>query len=250
MAQQRTARLIAAQQIGPNARLLEFASEDELGFIGGQYIIVNTGIPIAGDKVAKRAYSILSSDVQQRRFQIAVRRIGFGPGSNYMFDMQRDSELAFSGPWGKYLPRESSSKMRSTFVLATDTGITAAIGLIRGEKFAPHRGQTALLWITESDAYFLSEAFVRERVASFCKDFAVIKAPAEPALREDWLKAHQDTVLKRIRQEHPTTVYLSGDGLLLTWFRDALQNGPYPVEVFVESFFHHQELKSVKAVTP
>jgi len=250
MAQQRAARLIAAQNVGSNARLLEFTLEDELGFIGGQYIIVNTGIPIAADKVAKRAYSILSGDTQQRRFQIAVRRIGSGPGSNYMFDLPLGAELAFSGPWGKYLPRDSQASERNTIVLASDTGITAAMGLIGAEKFAPHRERTTLLWIAESDAYFLPEDFVRTRIESLCKQFEIVRVSADPAQRANWLSTHKSTLLQRIQQEHPTAVFLSGDGFLLAELRDALQDEKHSTEVFIESFFHHQELKSVKVAAP
>jgi ferredoxin-NADP reductase len=249
MAQQRIARLIGAQDVGANARLLEFALEDELGFTGGQYIIVNTGIPIDGNKIAKRAYSILSSDLQQRRFEIAVRRIGSGPGSNYMYELPVNTELMFSGPWGKYLP-SSSGAPRNTFVLATDTGITAALGLISGEQFAQHGTHTTLLWIRESDEYFLPEAFVKERAFSRCKEFAIVKAPIDEEERKEWLKSYKDAILERIQQEQAATVYLSGDGFLLAEFRDALENHTSPMEIFIESFFHHQELKSVKTVIP
>jgi len=246
MAQQRIAQLVAAHNAGANARLLEFALEGELGFTGGQYIIVNTGIPIAGDKIAKRAYSILSSDAQQNRFQIAVRRIDSGPGSNYMSDLPLGAELSFSGPWGKYIPRDPlHTAQHSTFVLATDTGITAAMGLVGSTKFVPYREKATLLWISESDEYFLPEAFVRERISGLCNRSDVVRVPAERQLREEWLKTNKAGMLNRVLQNRPGTVFLSGDGFLLTEFRDALQDGPYPIEILVESFFHHQELKSV-----
>jgi ferredoxin-NADP reductase len=253
MAQQKAAQLITACNIGANARLLEFALEDELGFTGGQYIIVNTGVPLAEGKVAKRAYSILSSDAQQRRFQIAVRRIGSGPGSNYMFDLPLHAELAFSGPWGKYLPRNAQSVNagdRATTVLATDTGITAAMGLIGAEMFTPFREDTTVLWLVESDEYFLPEAFIRERLANLCRHLGIVRVPADHIQRESWLRLHKDALYERILQEYPATVFLSGDGRLLSELRDVLQNGPSPLEVIVESFFHHQELKSVKIAVP
>jgi len=61
MAQQKTATLIGAKQLGEEIRLFRFRMTDnDLGFVGSQYIIVDSGIVIAGDKIAKRAYSILS----------------------------------------------------------------------------------------------------------------------------------------------------------------------------------------------
>jgi hypothetical protein len=53
MAQPRVARLVKGKRLGPEARLLTFAlAEGEIGFSGGQYIIVNTGIELAGGKLA------------------------------------------------------------------------------------------------------------------------------------------------------------------------------------------------------
>jgi ferredoxin-NADP reductase len=243
MANQRTARLVSAENIGINTRLLKFALEDELGFTGGQYIIVHTGVPIEENKTAKRAYSLLSSDAEQMRFQIAVRRIDSGPGSNFMFDLPLGSELAFSGPWGKFLPHPADGS--STLLLATDTGITAAMGLARSMKFAPHKQWANILWLSESDSYFLPESFVRERVADSCKGFEVVRIPVDKVEREQWLGLHKDAIFRRMLLDNPATAFLSGDGHLLAAFRDALQQiGPYPPQIFVETFFHHQEMKA------
>src|SRR5947207_581966 len=145
MATARTARVVRAEPVGREGRLVELESAEPLGFVGGQYIIVNTRIPLPGGKIAKRAYSILSSDDDQHRFQIAVRRIGEGPGSSFMHSLPIGGELIFSGPWGKFLPDDS--RPRRTFVVATHTGITAALGLVRGQRFAPQIPTTSLVWL-------------------------------------------------------------------------------------------------------
>lgn len=257
MANQRTARLLSAQDIGTNARLLEFALEDELGFTGGQYIIVHTGIPLGDGKTAKRAYSLLSSDAQQTRFQIAVKRIGAGPGSNFMCDLPVGAELSFSGPWGKFLPRDfHSSEFHSsveapaaTLLLATDTGITAAMGLVGSQKFRPYRNDAKVFWLSGPQEYFLAEAFVRERIDGLCRDFQTIRIPMDSAERQQWFERNRDTVLRQVLHDRPATAFLSGDGFLLAEFRDALQQmEPQAPEILIETFFHHQELKStVKA---
>ena len=135
MAEARNARLVDAQVIGTDTRLLTFQMEEgrPLGFIGGQYVIVNTGLPLPGGKIAKRAYSILSADTDQHRFQIAVKRIGVGPGSNFMHALAVGAELTFSGPWGKFYPADGEAPV-PTLVFATDTGITAALGLFRSGR--------------------------------------------------------------------------------------------------------------------
>jgi ferredoxin-NADP reductase len=258
MAQHKTAKLVTAQHLGVNARLLEFAVEEDLGFTGGQYVIVNTGIPIADGKTAKRAYSILSSDAEQRRFEIAVRQIGEGPGSCYMHELAVGSEIVFSGPWGKYLPPDSSASVspaaveraaQPTAVIATDTGITAAMGLLSSTKFTPYRERTALTWICESDNYFLPESFVRDRISQFRGTFDVIHVSTEANRRENWLQANKNAMVGRIREQKPQTLFLSGDGLILAELRDAVLEKTPEVEIRTESFFHHEELKSLKRAT-
>jgi ferredoxin-NADP reductase len=248
MANHRTARLVSAENIGINTRLLEFALEDELGFTGGQYIIVNTGVPIEENKTAKRAYSLLSSDAEQKRFQIAVRRIGSGPGSNFMFDLPVGADLVFSGPWGKFLPHPVDGS--STLLLATDTGITAAMGLANSLKFAQHRERATLLWLSESDDYFLPESFIRERVGDSCKKLEIVRVPADTVEREKWLGLHKDELLRGMLANRPATVFLSGDGYLLSTVRDVLQRlEPGPPQIFAETFFRHQEMKSTKTTS-
>lgn len=225
------------------ARLLRFSSQDGFAFTGGQYIILNTGIPLPDGKVAKRAYSLLSSDADPGTFELAVRRVGSGPGSNYLLDLQPGAEIQFSGPWGKYLPLPASDDApESTLVLATDTGITAAIGLLSGKSFAPQRQHTRLVWLRESDAYFLPQSFVRERLGNGLSPevLEVHDVPFDSEARAQWLHQNAEAILGSTALR---AAYLSGDGFLLAAFRDRLNASPAAPKLFIESFFHHQLLK-------
>src|SRR5947209_5097689 len=106
MAERKTARVVSARMEG-NARLLELEPSAPLGFVGGQYLIVDSGQLLPSGKAAKRAYSILSSDARQDRFQIAVKRIEGGPASNFLHAVEPGAEVPFSGPWGKFLPDDA-----------------------------------------------------------------------------------------------------------------------------------------------
>ena len=248
MAQQRIARLTSMREVNSDTRLLCFAAEDALGFVGGQYIIVNTGIRIAEGKIAKRAYSLLSSDADQLHFEIAIRRVENGPGSNYMLGLVEGAELAFSGPWGKFLPREQQPSDTPTLIFATDTGITAALGLINSIQFEPYRKQSSTFWLCESDEYFLPASFIQERIPTHCKGVETVRVPAKATDRESWLANHRDALLKQILAEKPTTAFFSGDGFLLSNFRDAMQQAmPHPPEILIETFFHHQAVKTATA---
>jgi ferredoxin-NADP reductase len=243
MAEARTARLIAARSLGPETRLLEFSIPDgqPLGFAGGQYVIVNTGVPLPGGKVAKRAYSILSSDAEQDRFQIAVRRIGPGPGSNFMHALPVGSELPFSGPWGKYLagPTEAAGQ---TVVFATDTGLTAALGLIRGTHFRPLLTRTQVVWLVESKDDFLPESWLDTIVPTGCRSFTIRTGP--PIHHPERAEAAREALRATLVDGRPDRVFLSGDGAVLyPVCHDLVESGLDEGRIRLECFFNNPQRK-------
>ncbi|HEX4456456.1 MAG TPA: oxidoreductase, partial [Polyangia bacterium] len=50
--------------LSETTRLVELEPAESLDFVGGQYIIVNSGITLPDGKVAKRAYSFVSADTR------------------------------------------------------------------------------------------------------------------------------------------------------------------------------------------
>ncbi|HTT74901.1 MAG TPA: FAD-dependent oxidoreductase [Candidatus Binataceae bacterium] len=240
MAQQKNAKLIESERFGKDTRLLSFSMETELGFRGGQYIIVDTGILLPGNKVAKRAYSILSSDDIQNGFQVAVKRIGNGPGSNFMHHLELGDELKFSGPWGKLVADGNSGE---TFVFATDTGITAALGLLNGNAIAPLRGDSKLIWFAESANYFLPFDFLMARLDQIgMRNLAMHEAPAIKASARA-AKAIEivDILLARAL---PKAAFLAGDGAVIYPVRDhLLRAGLAGDDIRLECFFNNPERK-------
>ena len=242
MAQPRLARLVRAERLGPEARLLTFLlAEGEIGFSGGQYIIVNTGIELAAGKLAKRAYSILSSDADQREFQIAVRRIGEGPGSNFMHRIEVGAELTFSGPWGKFVTNGASAGPRLVF--ATDTGITAALGLLQGLGSRARADDTTAVWFVESDDYFLPPSFVQSLLSRRCQNFGVV---ANREVGDATRVASALAMLERsLESILPSTAFLAGDGAVIYPLRDRLiAAGMQRESIRVEAFFNNPERKA------
>jgi ferredoxin-NADP reductase len=242
MAQARVARLVKAERLGPEARMLRFAlAEGEIGFAGGQYIIVNTGIELPGGKLAKRAYSILSSDADQREFQIAVRRIGEGPGSNFMHRIEVGAELTFSGPWGKFITNGESPGPRLVF--ATDTGITAALGLLQGLSSRARADDTTAVWFVESEDYLLPSSFVRRSLAGLCQNLAVVTAPgiADTARIGRALSILESSLESSL----PSGAFLAGDGAVIYPMRARLiAAGMQKENIHLEAFFNNPERKA------
>lgn len=242
MAQPRVARLVRTERLGPEARLLTFTlAEGEIGFSGGQYIIVNTGIELPGGKVAKRAYSILSGDTDQREFQIAVRRIGEGPGSNFMHRIEVGAELPFSGPWGKFVSNGGAAGPRLVF--ATDTGITAALGLLRGSRSRALADATTAVWFVESNDYFLAPSFARNSVAELCQEFRVAAAPA--AVDSTRVGGALAIVDRLLESRLPANAFLAGDGAVIYPMRERLvAAGMQKENIHLEAFFNNPERKA------
>src|SRR5688572_14345506 len=151
MASPKHAMVVSAGWLGAETRLVDLIAAEPLGFVGGQYVIVDSGLVLDNGKAAKRAYSILSADTDQTRFQLAVMRIPGGRCSSFMHEVRIGDEVRFSGPWGKLYPPEHPHGR--TLVLATDTGISAALGLVQSTRFAPLLPHTVLIWLRTSADY-------------------------------------------------------------------------------------------------
>src|SRR5437016_2860919 len=93
--QHEIAELGDGAEMPADARLLDLAvvGDEPLGFRGGQYIIVDSGLVLPSGKAAKRAYSILSADAEQTRFQLAVKRIPGGLASGFLHGAAIGAEI-------------------------------------------------------------------------------------------------------------------------------------------------------------
>ncbi len=240
MARPRSARLIDAANLSGKTRVLTFEVAGEpLGFVGGQYLIFDTGLVREDGKAVKRAYSLLSADAEQQRFQIAVQRLPQGPGSGFFHAAQPGAEVAFSGPWGKFLPDDA--RPRPTLLVATDSGITAALGLLRGRAFAPQRAQSRLLWLIDPAAGLLPEELVRFACAELAVETAIEIVPP-PGHPERIVTAR--AAVQRALAPRPESVFLSGDGAVLYPLRDDLASaGVDEAAIRLEAFFNNPQRK-------
>ncbi len=230
-----TARLVAAQMLQPDTRLLTLELSEPLGFIGGQFVIVDTGQVLPSGKAMKRAYSLLSSEREQTRFQLAVKRLPEGPCSRYMHELELGAELRFSGPWGKLFPAEGATG--PALILATDTGISAALGLVQSARFAPLLGDTRFLWLRTSADYFVPEALVRAHIPA---NHPEVRIEALPPLGHPERIPHVRSILRRLLAERPVAhAFVAGDGLVNYALLDDLVAAGIPAtRDSLESFFN------------
>src|SRR5258708_1735563 len=241
MARSRCARLLdaASPSGGALPRAFEVVGEP-LGFVGGQYLIFDTGLVREDGKAVKRAYSLLSAAAEQQRFQIAVQRLPQGPGSGFFHAAQRGAQVAFSGPWGKFLPDDA--RPRPTLLVATDTGITAALGLLRGRAFAPQRSHSRLLWLGDPAASFLPEELVRRACAELPVQVTIENFP--PPGHPERIATAAAAARRALAAGRPESVFLSGDGAVLYPLRDDLAAaGVDEAAIHLEAFFNNPQRK-------
>lgn len=235
MAIARSARIVAARCPGDATRMLELEASAPLGFIGGQYIIVDSGRVLPSGKAAKRAYSILSCDAEQQRFQIAVKRLPDGPVSGFMHELEVGATIAFSGPWGKMFPRDGAAG--GTIVVATDTGISAALGLVQAARFRALLADTALVWFQAAGDEFLPAQLVRDRIPAGCRD---VRFETLPPIGHPERVPRVRAVLAELTAGHAVAqAFSSGDGAVnYALLDDWIAAGIFATRDSVESFFN------------
>jgi hypothetical protein len=269
MADARYATCTNVEVLGPDTRALTFTCEESVGFSGGQYLIVDTGLvtsttstTTSAGKAIKRAYSLVSRDHEQHRFVLASKRLPGGPGSGYMHDLKIGDRLKWSGPWGKLTPPPpttaptpespaaihavpalphnqppASNLPRRTLVLATDTGVTAALGLVSGQRFASLLPHTRFLWLRPDSRDFLPDQWVRARLpVGLALEIAPIPPPSHPERL-----AHVTTLLAdELVPGRLGGAFITGDGAINYALLDRLVTNGLPLtRDNVESFFNY-----------
>lgn len=247
MATVKHAQVIASEPLGPGALWLELLCDEPLGFVGGQYIIVDSGLTLPSGKAVKRAYSLLSGDAEQRRVELAVYHLPEGPGSGYMHALSVGARLNFSGPWGK-LPVAQAGLSGPSVILATDTGITAALGLLGSQRMQPLVSSVELIWLHPDGEAFLPHAFVRSRIPAGC---GAVRIESVPPIGDPGRIPRAREVLQRALQRcAPERVFLTGDGAInYALLDDVSSAGIACTRDNLESFFNMPK-KSAPAAQP
>jgi len=226
-------RIVGARALGPGTRALTVECVEGGAFdrAGGKYVIVHTGLAI-GDKAIKRAYSLIPVAGAPATYELTIKRLDGGPGSRALHEAPVGAELTFSGPWGKLVP-EAGLPAR-TLLVATDTGITSALGVA-----LEHGGAGALvLWLRAHDELFLDQADVGARLAATgARLLTATIGPAADAARVHAAFARIDGCL---REWSPDLVVATGDGRIV----HPLVARARPLEARIECYFHNPEKKS------
>ena len=190
--------------------ILTFSYDPDDGgaYLPGKYIIVNTGVQTSEGKVIKRPYSLMQLDDENKFFKCAIKMVTPYLGCDYLKKLNVGDTLQYSGPWGKFRTSPEHKPNLSTVVMASDTGITAALGLVAQETFQPHLKDTKLVWLYDKEKPFLSVSVVKDFLNKGLNEFICINRN-DADLWKQWIKS----------QGHIDQQYLVGDGAVISHWR-------------------------------
>lgn len=250
MAKTHLASVVSANLVSKETRLLRlrYENEEPVQFTGGKFIIITTDQTAADGNPLKRTYSIVSVSSGGTVFELLVKLVG--PGSDYMHRLQAGDSIQFSGPWGKFLPfnnttdgdsddSEDNTVNSTSLVIATDTGIAAALGLVSNSDFQKSLATSELLWLA-SDAKFAEwpELLVPKNLALHESNYVPEVGDVH---RPQRVLTHFIASFNRCR---PRFVYLVGDGNALAPMLKALDVLEFEREDIRTEFFFNNPDKS------
>lgn len=238
MATPKKAKLISKKVFNNDSCLLKFSADGELDYVGGQYIIVNTGMKDVGGNDIKRAYSLLSPDKDLTNFEICVKSLPGGHASPYLLKLEENAEIEFSGPWGKFLKNPLWPAEGHSLIVVTDTAITAALGLIHSKKMKPFLPRCHLIWMVTDTLYFMPFEFVNHRIPDDFFDFQIVQI--SPIGDPNRIIESLNIIEQKLEYTPlPKNVFLAGDGSVLREIKNNLEaRGVQSEFLNLEPFFN------------
>ena len=245
---QRIAKIKKILNPQEDTRIFYMSVEEPLEFQGGNWIMLDPGIVLENGKTAKRAYSILSSDLNQREFTIAIKLLPQGIATNYIYSEAKvGSEFKISGPYGKEFCIKPDDSVKPLVVIATDTGITAALGIVLSNMTKEFLIKGCkLLWFREDDSYFLDTEFVKQQLPpSVSTNFRVHKiasthTPDERIIQASNILRNSLSSLVYPSKLSDALFFLAGDGTVLNSFEkifleERVKKEQIRMDIFFES---------------
>ena len=146
------------QDLTHDVRELELSllAPDSIEFKAGQWISLDVWHPKLKQHV-QRQYSIASPPSQSQQITLLFNRVPDGPGSNYLFSLQKGDTLKFQGPNGSFYLQENPG--RDLVFVATGTGMAPFRSMLYPFLEQPEAGTLKLYWGLRSqrDLYYQSE---------------------------------------------------------------------------------------------
>lgn len=227
------------EQVHRDVRLITvgMVEPEELGFVGGQYIIITSEVQNAEGKEAKGTFTIASKESVQNEFQLAIKQLVDGPCTTWLcHTLKVGDKLPFSGPWGAKNFETEIGAVNALY-MATDTGITSLISFLNGKNAQQTLKRCRVLWFLSSKDYFLDPEFVKQALPETVHENFHIEYIAEPkfSLRIGQACDFIESLLDKFKPQYSL---LAGDGDIVVPVKEILYKRGLGANVVTEIYFH------------
>lgn len=202
-------------------------------FRAGQFVMLQ--VPQESGKPALRAYSIASEEQIENGFKLLFKYVENGVASKYVWALQGDETLQFTGPFGKVFFQEPPTEQ--IVFLNTGTGLSQHLCYLLSKKTQyPDIKYRMLFGVrTEADRYGQPQL---DPLMQELRDFKYEFVLSRPSAEWTGKKGYVQTFMKEFNYlEIPTTFYLCGNGGMIKEVKSILeQDGFDKSKIWSEAF--------------
>jgi CDP-4-dehydro-6-deoxyglucose reductase, E3 len=162
-----TATVIAVRQLTGDVRQIDFAliEPSEIHFKAGQF--VSFEVPdLRTGRTVTRPYSIASAPSSSRTISLLLNLVPEGPGSTYLFGLQKGDRTQFTGPAGNFYLRDDPG--RELLFVATGTGIAPLRSMLFANAERPAPSRASVFWGLRSQ----KDLYYQEEIEAMSRDVA------------------------------------------------------------------------------
>ncbi|MBC7456746.1 MAG: phenol 2-monooxygenase [Bdellovibrionaceae bacterium] len=191
---------------------LELTSQPEFNFKAGQFVMLHVPVPGEG-KALLRAYSIASTDQDNKRLSLLFKSVEGGKATEYVWGLKGNETLKFTGPFGKVFFQEPPTEQ--IVFLNTGSGLSQHMSFLLS-KMNQYPNLKYKLYFgirSEKDIYFKAELEeLKFKLSNFEYNYVLSRASDAWTGKKGYVQNQlADFDYKNI----PTTFYLCGNGAMI-----------------------------------
>ncbi len=231
------AKLIQKTSLTTDVTELVYQPEPQFSWVAGQFISILIPGAGPGGRDLRRAYSIASSPDLGPTFQLCVKIVPGGPGSNYLADMAVGQAFSGMAPFGDFVFKTAQD--RDVVFFATGTGLAPFRAMIASQSFpACERSRIYFGVRTRADVFYreeLSQALGDRFQIALSREPSVLQAGETAGRITEKFKA--DLAQGKINLPG-TDFYLCGSGAMIDELKTFLmENGVQKSAIHQEVYY-------------
>jgi CDP-4-dehydro-6-deoxyglucose reductase, E3 len=214
--------------------ILEIKNQPGFKFRAGQFVMLH--VPNSEGKAFLRAYSIASSDHDEKSFSLLFKYVDTGKASEFVWALNGSEILNFTGPFGKVFFQEPPTEQ--IVFLNTGSGLSQHMCFLlsKMEQYPNLKYKLFFGVRSEADIYFESELKkIQSVLPNFEYSYVLSRASEKWAGKKGYVQNHLNTIDYK---KTPTTFYLCGNGGMIKEVKHQLLevDGLDKTQVWSEAF--------------